>query len=82
MNTGVPDLLTMAMCGAVTFGGYPSLRNAPGVWRWERRGEHWWRVHDALNIEDGPYFQEGFIEFRWYWDRSRLRVQLMSCGFS
>lgn len=32
-----------------------SLANAPGVWRWEQRGTAWWRIHDALNIEDGPH---------------------------
>jgi hypothetical protein len=32
-----------------------SLSNAPGVWRWEQRGDKWWRIHDALNIEDGPH---------------------------
>lgn len=32
-----------------------ALRKAPGVWRWEQRGDKWWRVHDKLNISDGPY---------------------------
>lgn len=33
----------------------PGLHNAPGVWRWEERESGWWRVHDELNIEDGPH---------------------------
>jgi hypothetical protein len=32
-----------------------ALSNAPGEWRWERRGDKWWRIHDVLNIEDGPH---------------------------
>ena len=32
-----------------------SLANAPGPWRWERRDSGWWRVNDALRIEDGPH---------------------------
>lgn len=32
-----------------------TLSNAPGHWRWEQRGEKWWRIHDKLNIEDGPH---------------------------
>jgi hypothetical protein len=32
-----------------------ALSNAPGEWRWEQRGDNWWRIHDVLNIEDGPY---------------------------
>jgi hypothetical protein len=37
-----------------------ALSNAPGEWRWERRGDKWWRIHDVLNIEDGPHdFGEG-----------------------
>jgi len=31
------------------------LSNAPGPWRWERRGAGWWRINDALRIEDGPH---------------------------
>lgn len=32
------------------------LSNIPGHWRWEDRGERgWWRVLDALDIEDGPH---------------------------
>jgi hypothetical protein len=37
-----------------------ALSNAPGEWRWERRSDKWWRIHDVLNIEDGPHdFGEG-----------------------
>jgi hypothetical protein len=32
-----------------------ALSNAPGKWRWEQRKDYWWRIHDVLNIEDGPY---------------------------
>jgi hypothetical protein len=33
-----------------------TLSAAPGQWRWEDRGERgWWRVHDELQIEDGPH---------------------------
>jgi hypothetical protein len=35
----------------------PGLANAPGEWRWEQRGDKWWRIHDVLNIEDGPHNQ-------------------------
>lgn len=31
------------------------LSNLPGPWRWEKRGENWWRIHDRLRIEDGPH---------------------------
>lgn len=31
------------------------LSNLPGPWRWEKRGDNWWRVHDDLRIEDGPH---------------------------
>jgi hypothetical protein len=31
------------------------LSNLPGPWRWEQRGDKWWRIHDGLNIEDGPH---------------------------
>jgi hypothetical protein len=34
-----------------------SLARAPGKWRWEDRGPRgWWRIHDQLQIEDGPHF--------------------------
>lgn len=33
----------------------PGLHNAPGEWRWEERESGWWRIHDELNIEDGPH---------------------------
>lgn len=37
-----------------------SLSSAPGAWRWEDRSERgWWRVHDALAIEDGPHRLDG-----------------------
>lgn len=31
------------------------LSNLPGPWRWEERNGRWWRIHDTLNIEDGPH---------------------------
>jgi hypothetical protein len=31
------------------------LSNLPGPWRWEKRNGKWWRIHDGLNIEDGPH---------------------------
>lgn len=31
------------------------LSNLPGPWRWEKRGDKWWRIHDGLDIEDGPH---------------------------
>ena len=38
--------------------GRTGLANAPGIWRWEDRGERgWWRVHDELGIVDGPHDQ-------------------------
>lgn len=32
-----------------------AIANAPGLWRWEKRGLYWWRHHDELNIDDGPH---------------------------
>jgi hypothetical protein len=32
-----------------------ALSNLPGPWEWVPRGDHWWRVHGKLNIEDGPH---------------------------
>lgn len=32
-----------------------SLSKAPGKWRWELRRGKWWRIHDGLNIHDGPH---------------------------
>ena len=40
----------------VSRGKRRGLANAPGVWRWEDRGDRgWWRVHDELKIVDGPH---------------------------
>jgi hypothetical protein len=50
-----------------------SLSNAPGEWRWEQRGLLWWRIHDELNITDGPYRR------RWDWtaaDEAALRAEV------
>jgi hypothetical protein len=41
-----------------------SLSKAPGVWRWEQRGDTWWRIHDVLNIEDGPHDKPGTLTRR------------------
>lgn len=32
-----------------------ALSNLPGPWHWEERDSGWWRVHESLNIEDGPH---------------------------
>jgi uncharacterized membrane protein YfcA len=31
------------------------LSALPGPWRIEQRRGMWWRIHDQLQIEDGPY---------------------------
>jgi hypothetical protein len=50
-----PRNLGMEPAGLDEAGPRPTgLGNLPG-WRWEQRGEKWWRVNDQHGIESGPY---------------------------
>jgi len=56
-----------------------SFSQLPGPWRWEQRGDSWWRVHDDLHIEDGPHPEpiqvadDDVMPDRWEARRAMLR---------